>query len=156
MLSLAQVNDTLFQVSSQAFLLTFAKVCYLCERSTKMYEVFEQLLQKYGITPYKVAKESGVTQTALSNWKSGKSTPATKTLQKIADYFGVTLDYLLTGQEDPKEKNNPYEAQDDTERQLLILCRKAGDVPKEEKEAILRNFEATMDMYLRAKGIKKE
>lgn len=30
-----------------------------------MYEVFEQLLQKYGVTPYKVAKESGVTQTAL-------------------------------------------------------------------------------------------
>ena len=40
-----------------------------------MYEVFEQLLQKYGVTPYKVAKESGVTQTALSNWKSGRSTP---------------------------------------------------------------------------------
>lgn len=55
-----------------------------------MYEVFEQLLQKYGVTPYKVAKESGVTQTALSNWKSGRSTPTTKTLQKIADYFGVS------------------------------------------------------------------
>ena len=34
-----------------------------------MYEVFEQLLQKHGVTPYKVAKEAGVTQTALSNWK---------------------------------------------------------------------------------------
>lgn len=73
-----------------------------------MYEVFEQLLQKYGVTPYKVAKEAGVTQTALSNWKLGRSTPTTKTLQKIADYFGVTLDYLLTGQEEPKEKKNPY------------------------------------------------
>ena len=56
-----------------------------------MYEVFEQLLQKNGVTPYKVAKEAGVTQTALSNWKSGRSTPTTKTLQKIADYFGVTI-----------------------------------------------------------------
>ena len=56
-----------------------------------MYEVFEQLLQKHGVTPYKVAKEAGVTQTALSNWKSGRSTPSSKTLQKIADYFAGTL-----------------------------------------------------------------
>lgn len=64
-----------------------------------MYEIFEQLLQKNNITSYKVAKETGVTQTALSNWKSGRSTPTTKTLQKIADYFGVTIDYLMTGKE---------------------------------------------------------
>lgn len=62
-----------------------------------MYEVFEQLLQKKGVSSYKVAKEAGVTQTALSNWKSGRSTPTAKTLQKIADYFGVTIDYLMTG-----------------------------------------------------------
>lgn len=69
-----------------------------------MYEVFEQLLQKNGVTPYKVAKEAGVTQTALSNWKSGRSTPTTKTLQKIADYFGVTIDYLMNGEDDAEKK----------------------------------------------------
>lgn len=71
-----------------------------------MYEIFEQLLQKRGVTAYRVAKETGVTQTALSNWKSGRSTPTTKTLQKIADYFGVTIDYLMTGKE-PEEQNEP-------------------------------------------------
>ena len=68
-----------------------------------MYEIFEQLLQKNNLTPYKVAKEAGVTQTALSNWKTGKSTPTTKTLQKIADYFGVTIDYLMNGEEKDAE-----------------------------------------------------
>lgn len=68
-----------------------------------MYEVFEQLLQKRGVTSYKVAKEAGVTQTALSNWKAGRSTPTTKTLQKIADYFGVTVDYLISGKNDSPE-----------------------------------------------------
>ena len=34
-----------------------------------MYEIFEQLLQKYGISAYKVAKEAGVTQTALEERK---------------------------------------------------------------------------------------
>ena len=69
-----------------------------------MYEVFEQLLQNHGVTSYKVAKEAGVTQTALSNWKSGRSTPTTKTLQKIADYFGVTIDYLMTGKDESEKK----------------------------------------------------
>ena len=69
-----------------------------------MYEVFEQLLQKKGVSSYKVAKEAGVTQTALSNWKSGRSTPTAKTLQKIADYFGVTIDYLMTGDDSSEQK----------------------------------------------------
>lgn len=77
-----------------------------------MYEVFEQLLQKNGVTPYKVAKEAGVTQTALSNWKSGRSTPTTKTLQKIADYFGVTIDYLMNGEE--KEETQGYYLNEET------------------------------------------
>lgn len=91
-----------------------------------MYSVFEQLLQKYKVTPYKVAKEAGVTQTALSNWKSGRSTPTTKTLQKIADYFGVTIDYLMTGKEDsekepqlkPKDKKDIREILANTEELL--------------------------------------
>lgn len=37
----------------------------------KMYEIFEQLLQKYGVSAYKVAKATGVTQSALSDWKRG-------------------------------------------------------------------------------------
>ena len=45
-----------------------------------MYSVFEQLLQKYNMTAYKVSKATGVTQTSLSNWKSGRNTPSTKTL----------------------------------------------------------------------------
>lgn len=80
-----------------------------------MYEVFEQLLQKRGITPYKVAKEAGVTQTALSNWKSGRSTPTTKTLQKIADYFEVTIDYLMTGEE--KGDSQGYYLNEETARE---------------------------------------
>ena len=77
-----------------------------------MYEVFEQLLQKYGISAYKVAKEAGVTQTALSNWKNGRNTPSAPTLQKIAEYFGVTVDYLMTGEE--KEGGEKYYLNEET------------------------------------------
>lgn len=62
-----------------------------------MYEIFESLLREKGITAYKISKETGVTQTALSNWKRGKSTPNAINLQKLADYLEVSLDYLMTG-----------------------------------------------------------
>ena len=85
-----------------------------------MYEVFEQLLQKNGVTPYKVAKEAGVTQTALSNWKSGRSTPTTKTLQKIADYFGVTIDYLMTGKESDLSKETILTSKDERDIEKIL------------------------------------
>lgn len=85
-----------------------------------MYEVFEHLLQKNGVTPYKVAKEAGVTQTALSNWKSGRSTPTTKTLQKIADYFGVTIDYLMTGKEDIVKKDPTLTSKDERDIEKIL------------------------------------
>lgn len=63
-----------------------------------MYEVFERLLQQHGVTAYRVAKETGVTTATLTNWKNGKYTPKQDKLQKIADYFGVPLSYILTGE----------------------------------------------------------
>lgn len=78
-----------------------------------MYEIFEQLLSKHHVTPYKVAKATGVTTTTLTNWKQGKYTPKQDKLQKIADYFGVTLDYLMTGKEELKEKSPELTSRDE-------------------------------------------
>jgi len=60
------------------------------------------LLDKKGITPYRLAKDIGICQMTLSQWKNGRSTPKVDKLQKIADYFGVTIDYLLNGKENSK------------------------------------------------------
>lgn len=64
-----------------------------------MYEIFEKLLTEHGITAYRVSKETGVTTATLTSWKQGKYTPKPEKLQKIADYFGVSLEYLMTGRE---------------------------------------------------------
>lgn len=60
-----------------------------------MYGIFEHLLKEAGITAYKVSKDTGISQTTLSDWKRGRSIPKMEKLQTIADYFGVSLDYLL-------------------------------------------------------------
>lgn len=77
-----------------------------------MYEIFERLLQQHGITAYKVSKETGITQSTLSDWKRGRSTPKTDNMKKIADYFGVSVDYLMTGEDSEKTKSDELTAHD--------------------------------------------
>lgn len=64
-----------------------------------MYDVFERLCSKKGVTPYRVCKETGLTTSTISNWKAGRYTPKQDKMQKIAEYFGVSVDYLMTGEE---------------------------------------------------------
>ena len=61
-----------------------------------MYEKFAELLVKYNKTAYQVSKETGIAQSVLSDWKNGRSKPKADKLKRIADYFGVTIDDLLT------------------------------------------------------------
>ena len=62
-----------------------------------MYEIFEQLLQEKGVKAADVTRATGISSTVFSEWKKGKSTPKADKRKKIADYFGVSLEYLDTG-----------------------------------------------------------
>lgn len=115
-----------------------------------MYDIFEQLLQKFGVTPYKISKETGVTQTSLSNWKNGKSKPSTKTLQKIADYFGVSVDYLMTGEE--KEGDKYYINEETAEMaQALFENRDLRVLFDAAKDASPEDLKTTYDMLMALK-----
>lgn len=72
-----------------------------------MYERFVQLLQENNVTTYKVAKETGIGQSSFSDWKTGRATPKTDKLQKVADYFNVSLDYL-TGNSEFRTKEEMF------------------------------------------------
>lgn len=66
-----------------------------CARTNHSYSIFVKLLQERGITAYKVAKDTGISQTTLSDWKTGRATPKANKLLLLAEYFGVTVDYFL-------------------------------------------------------------
>ena len=78
----------------------------------KMYSIFEELLQKHGVSTYKVSMETGIAQSVFSSWKRGISKPKQDKMQKIADYFNVSVEYLLTGKE--KEGGETYYLNDET------------------------------------------
>lgn len=77
-----------------------------------MYEIFEQLLQKFGVTTADVCKATGIGQSTMSNWKSRRNLISGKNAQLIAEYFGVSVDFLMTGKE--KVEADKYYLNDET------------------------------------------
>lgn len=113
-----------------------------------MYEIFRKLLEEKGVTVYRVAKETGVSSATFTEWKNGNYTPKQDKLQKIADYFGVTLDYLVGNELETKPES-------ETERKIRILTWKSEQLNDADREEVLKHFENTIDLYLKAKGIEK-
>lgn len=74
-----------------------------------MYEIFDRLMKEKGITAYRVSKDTGISQATLSDWKKGRCIPKADKLQKIADYFGVTIEYLI-GKEEIKKSSSEDKA----------------------------------------------
>ena len=59
------------------------------------YKKLVELLDKNNVTSYRVAKDTDISPVVFSDWKSGKSCPKADKVKKIADYFGVTIEYFL-------------------------------------------------------------
>lgn len=58
-----------------------------------------QLMEKLGLSAYRVSKDTGISQASLADWRKGRSNPKIDKLQKLAAYFGVSI-YYLTGEVD--------------------------------------------------------
>ncbi len=53
------------------------------------------LRKQLGLTQEEFAKKIGYTRTAVSAWEIGRNEPSNADTIKIANFFGVTTDYLL-------------------------------------------------------------
>lgn len=98
-----------------------------------MYEIFVELCRINGVTAYKVGKETGIASSTFTDWKNGRSEPKKDKLQKIADYFNVSIDYLMTGE---TKKYTIEVADEDTK--LIFL-------PKEIKEYAIKLSELSVE-----------
>jgi transcriptional regulator with XRE-family HTH domain len=81
-----------------------------------MYSNFEKLLKIKGVTSFQVAKATGITPSTFTEWKKGSYVPKSDKLQKIADYFDVTIDYLMG--------HNKFVV-DDLEMEFIDIVREA-------------------------------
>ncbi len=64
-------------------------------------DIIVKLIQDRNITAYKLAKDTGISEALISNWKTGRQLPKYDSLNMLCDYFHVSADYLLE-REQPK------------------------------------------------------
>lgn len=86
------------------------------------------------LTQVKLCQILNIAQPTLSGYETGTFEPDNITMAKIADYFGVSIDYLL-GREEP-QGTPPAQALTDAEKKLMELI---GEMTDEEVDE-LSNF----------------
>lgn len=61
--------------------------------TTTLYERVHRLAEKQGLSDFDLSLKLGLSRNAVYSWQ--KSSPKTETLEKVAEFFSVSTDYLL-------------------------------------------------------------
>lgn len=56
-----------------------------------------RLMDNKGVSAYKLSKETGISESVISRWRSGKQSPSVSSLVKVAHYFKCGLSELMKG-----------------------------------------------------------
>jgi transcriptional regulator with XRE-family HTH domain len=108
------------------------------------WEIYSNLCASRKSSPNRVAKELSISSGAVTEWKKGR-TPQSSTLQKIADYFGVSVDYLLGKEEKPAAEGdelNEYLEELKNRPEMRMLFSLAKGATKEDVERAVAIIEA--------------
>lgn len=124
------------------------------------YETIKDLCKQHSIAVTALEKELGFGRGSIGKLRNGQT--SAERLQKIADYFNVSTDYLLTGIDDDglTIKDNRDIAKDMESIRTKLLNGADGPlsydgepIPKEDAELLLGQIEL---MMRRLKPINKE
>lgn len=105
----------------------------------------KQLRKKRGMTQKELGEALGVDRSSIGKYETG-TPPSSEIILKAAEYFKVSVDYLY-GRDTQK-----LEAENDAERELLVMFRKTDGIPDEKRREITDYIGSTIDMYLKAIG----
>lgn len=88
-----------------------------------------------------LCKVLDIQTSTMSTWKARKKDPPARYMPAIANFLGVSLDYLLTGVDSPAVQKTT-----DTEDELLELFRA---LPPEKQQRFLGRLESEVENYTR-------
>lgn len=95
------------------------------------YDRYVGLCNDKGISPSRAAVEIGLNKASVTNWKKNGYTPRADVLQRIAEYFGVSMSVLMDGEETEKAPVLTEKDQRDIARDLekiMAALDTAGDL----------------------------
>ena len=106
------------------------------------YQTFLQLCSQKNVRPNHVTKELGLSTATATDWKKG-CVPRDITLQKLADYFGVTVAYLKGETEEQKKPLAIVgEELSEGQRKLIEFAR---SVPEDKIDLILKVMQSIVE-----------
>lgn len=114
-------------------------------------DVIKQLCDEKGINLAILQRELGFSNNVINRWD--KVTPGVDKLSKVADYFNVSTDYLL-GRTERYQKSCIEPQEPKISHKIKVLARNLDELPDEDREKLIKNFEDTIDIYLQARGIQ--
>lgn len=93
------------------------------------YDLFNELCQKKGVSVTRAALDMGLSKSHPTAWKKRGLTPNGDTLNKVADYFSVSTDYLLGNGQNEKAptQEGEREINDDDIKFALFGTREIDD-----------------------------
>ena len=98
-------------------------------------DIFKELRLEKKLSQDKIAEDLDISQPLIAKWESHQSTPAPEMLDYIADYFNVSVDYLIG-----RSKYKNLEA--DNSELDNVLFSKAKDLTDDEKKTIINVINA--------------
>ncbi|MDR2931750.1 MAG: helix-turn-helix domain-containing protein [Oscillospiraceae bacterium] len=113
-------------------------------------EKLKKVRKSRKITQDEVALLLGVKRQTYSAYERGVSVPDSLTLKKLADYFGVTTDCFFT------DDDASPQAQNEQEKKLLLIARRAERIPENQRDRLIKSFEENIDIYLDALGLGED
>lgn len=101
------------------------------EKSSVFPERLKQLRVEAKLTQQQVAEHLDITQSAYAQWETGRINPKKETIQKFADLFNVSYDYLWHGTSEPQTTNAIKETNSGTFPERLKALRKEAGYPNQ-------------------------
>ncbi|MGO2265813.1 MAG: helix-turn-helix domain-containing protein [Vagococcus salmoninarum] len=105
------------------------------------FERIKNLSDKQGKSLQDIALELGFSINIFYKWKT--SSPKAIDLKKVADYFNVSMDYLLGGTDDPTPLSNNEE--DPYSKMAMKFRKNEMDIAPEDREEYRKEVETLMD-----------
>ena len=108
------------------------------------FDKYSELCRKKGKTPTGVAIELNVARATVNYWKNG-NVPKQDTLIKIANYFGVSVDYLLGNETDFKSQTESVISDDDIK--FALWGDVADEIPNDKLQEVKTFAEFIKNTY---------
>lgn len=108
----------------------------------------KELREEKSKSQYEISKEIDVARYTYANWEQGRSEPSIADLEKLANYFGCTIDYLIGRENDFGITQNKTNSLTTKEERLL---KSFTQLDTDEQDKIIEDCEYFANKHIKSR-----